>query len=129
VDVAKDAKKAALTRLEMKIMQVIWKRGDSTVSEVQAQLKPELAYTSVQTMLNILARKGKLARKLDGRAYVYAAKVTQERALGQVVSDVVDRIFGGSSEELVMSLLKTRQIDAKSLQALTKRFNAEEKKS
>jgi predicted transcriptional regulator len=127
--VAKDAKKSGLTRLEMKIMQVIWKRGDSTVSEVQAELKPELAYTSVQTMLNILARKGKLARKLDGRAYVYAAKVTQERALGQVVSDVVDRIFGGSSEELVMSLLKTRQIDAKSLQALTKRFNAEEKKS
>lgn len=126
---AKDVKKASLTRLEMKIMQVIWKRGGSTVGEVQAELKPELAYTSVQTMLNILVRKGKLARKLDGRAYVYAAKVTQERALGQVVSDVVDRIFGGSSEELVMSLLKTRQIDAKSLQALTKRFNAEEKKS
>lgn len=126
---AKEAKKAGLTRLEMKIMQVIWKRGDSTVNEVQSALKPELAYTSVQTMLNILVRKGKLARRLDGRAYVYAARVTQERALGQVVSDVVDRIFGGSTEELVMSLLKTRQIDAKSLQALTRRFNAEEKKS
>ncbi|MFP5234761.1 MAG: BlaI/MecI/CopY family transcriptional regulator [Acidobacteriota bacterium] len=126
---AKDVRKTALTRLEMKIMQVIWKRGDSTVTEVQSALKPELAYTSVQTMLNILVRKGQLARKLDGRAYIYEARVTRERALGQVVSDLVDRIFGGSSEELVMSLLKTRQIDAKKLQSLTKRFNAEEKKS
>ena len=126
---AKGASKAGLTRLEMKIMQVIWKRGDSTVSEVQAELKPELAYTSVQTMLNILVRKGKLARTLDGRSYVYAAKVTQERALGQVVRDVVDRIFGGSSEELVMSLLKTKQINAKSLAKISKKFNAEEKKS
>lgn len=126
---ADEAKKAGMTKLELKIMQVIWKRGDSIVGEVQEELEPPLAYTTVQTMLNILVRKGKLARKLVGRAYVYSAKVTQERALGHMVRDVVDRIFCGSSEELVMSLLKTKQIDAKSLARISKKFNEEEKKA
>ena len=115
--------KNGLTRLELKIMQVIWKRGSSTVGEVQAELQPPLAYTTVQTVLNILERKGKLRRELEGRAYVYAAKVTEEKALGQSLRDLIDRMFGGSSEELVMSLLKSRQIDARRLAKLTEQFD------
>jgi predicted transcriptional regulator len=117
------AKKTGLTKLELKIMQVVWKYGSSTVSAVQAKLEPPLAYTTVQTMLNILERKGKLRRELQGRAYVYAAKVTEAKALGQGLRDLIDRMFGGSSEELVMSLLKNGQIDAKKLAQLTERFN------
>jgi predicted transcriptional regulator len=119
------SRKAGLTRLELKIMQVIWKRGNSTVSAVQADLRPPLAYTTVQTVLNILERKGKLQRELDGRAYVYSAKVSEEKALGQSLGDLIDRMFGGSSEELVMSLLKSRQIDAKRLAKLTEQFSKE----
>jgi len=115
--------KTDLTRLELKIMQVIWKLGKCTVSAVQAELKPALAYTTVQTMLNILERKGKLQRELEGRAFVYSAKVTEEKALGQSLRDIIDRLFGGSSEELVMSLLKSRQIDAKRLAKLSEQFN------
>jgi predicted transcriptional regulator len=115
--------KTDLTRLELKIMQVIWKLGKCTVSAVQAELKPALAYTTVQTMLNILERKGKLERELEGRAYVYSARVTEEKALGQSLRDVIDRLFGGSSEELVMSLLKSRQIDARRLAKLSEQFN------
>ena len=118
-------KAPGLTRLELKIMQVIWKRGKSTVSAVQDALKPPLAYTTVQTMLNILERKGKLRREREGRAYAYSATVSEARALGQGVRDLVDRMFGGSSEELVLSLLKTRQIDAARLAQLTERFNRE----
>jgi predicted transcriptional regulator len=118
--------KKGLTRLEMKIMQVIWKIGSCTVSTVQEQLKPPLAYTTVQTMLNILERKGKLRRELEGRAYLYSARVSEEKALGQSLRDVIDRMFGGSSEELVMSLLKSRQIDARRLAQLTERFNRTE---
>lgn len=116
-------RKAGLTRLELRIMQVLWRSGASTVSTVQADLKPPLAYTTVQTVLNILERKGKVRRELQGRAYLYTAKVTEARALGQGVRDLVDRMFGGSSEELVMSLLRNRQIDAKKLAELTARFN------
>lgn len=118
-------RKDGLTKLELKIMQVIWKRGHSTVAEVQASLEPQLAYTTVQTVLNILERKGKLKRELEGRAFVYAAKVSQEKAIGQSLRDMIDRMFGGSSEELVMSLLKSRQIDAKRLAKLTERFSKE----
>jgi len=79
----------------------------------------------VQTMLNILERKGKLERELQGRAYVYRAKVSEEKAIGQSLRDIVERMFGGSSEELVMSLLKSRQIDAKRLAKLTEKFKEE----
>jgi predicted transcriptional regulator len=120
---ARRSGKDGLTRLELRIMQVIWKRGSSTVGEVQAELQPSLAYTTVQTVLNILERKGKLRRELEGRAYVYSAKVSEEKALGQGLRDLIDRMFGGSSEELVTSLLKSRQIDAKRLAKLTAQFN------
>jgi len=117
--------KETLTALELQIMQVIWKLGPCNVNAVQAGLEQQLAYTTVQTMLNILHRKGKLKRKLLGRAYEYSATVSEERASGFAVRDLIDRMFGGSSEELVMSLIKTRQIDAEKLLELTKRMENE----
>ena len=117
-----EREKDTLTKLELQIMQVIWKLGASNVSAVQAGLEQQLAYTTVQTMLNILHRKGKLKRRLNGRAYEYSATVTEARASGHAVRDLVDRMFGGSSEELVMSLIKSRQIDAKKIAELSKRL-------
>jgi predicted transcriptional regulator len=125
---ARKSIKNELTKLELKLMQVVWKLGRCTVASVQEAVEPPLAYTTVQTMLNLLERKGKLKRELEGRAYVYSATITEAKALGQGVRDLVDRMFGGSSEELVMSLLKTRQIDARKLAALTEKFNKETNK-
>ena len=117
--------KNPLTKLELQIMQVIWRRGTSNVTHVQEALEQTLAYTTVQTMLNILCRKGKLKRKLLGRAYEYSAAVTEAKALGHAVRDLVDRMFGGSSEELVMSLIKSRQIDPRRIAELTRRLEEE----
>ncbi len=117
--------KNSLTKLELQIMQVIWRRGTSNVTEVQEALEQSLAYTTVQTMLNILCRKGKLKRKLHGRAYEYSAAVSEAKASGHALRDLVDRMFGGSSEELVMSLIKTRQIDPKRIAELTRRLKEE----
>ena len=117
--------KNPLTKLELQIMQVIWRRGTSNVTEVQEALEQSLAYTTVQTMLNILCRKGKLKRKLHGRAYEYTAAVSEAKASGHALRDLVDRMFGGSSEELVMSLIKTRQIDPKRIAELTRRLEEE----
>jgi predicted transcriptional regulator len=114
--------RSGFTRLELRIMQAIWKLGASTVSAVQAELDPPLAYTTVQTVLNILERKDKLRRELQGRAYIYSARVSEDKAVGQSLRDLIDRMFGGSSEELVMSLLKSRQIDAQRLEKLTRKF-------
>jgi len=121
----RDQEKDTLTKLELQIMQVIWKRGTSSVGAVQEGLEQTLAYTTVQTMLNILHRKGKLIRKLNGRAYEYSATVSEAKALSHAVRDLIDRMFGGSSEELVMSLIKSQQIDAKQIARLSKRLEAE----
>lgn len=115
---------APLTRLELQIMQVIWKLGSANVTAVQAALEHPLAYTTVQTMLNILHRKGKLRRKLEGRSYVYRAAVSESKATGHAVRDLIDRVFGGSTEALVMSLIKNRQIDADKLAELTRKLEA-----
>jgi predicted transcriptional regulator len=120
-----EREKEPLTKLELQIMQVIWRQGPSNVNAVQAGLEQQLAYTTVQTMLNILQKKGKLKRRLCGRAYVYSATVTEEKALGHAVRDLVDRMFGGSSEELVMSLIKSKQLDAKKIAELSKRLEKE----
>jgi len=117
--------KTVLTKLELQIMQVIWRLGPSNVSAVQEALAQDLAYTTVQTMLNILDRKGKLKRRREGRAFVYSATVSEAKASTHAVRDLIDRMFGGSSEDLVMSLLKSRQIDVKKIAELSKRLEAE----
>ena len=114
-----------LTRLELQIMKAIWKLGASNVGDVQKALPQKLAYTTVQTMLNILERKGKLRRKLRGRAYVYSATVSEAKASRHAVRDLVDRMFGGSADELVMSLIKSRQIDPKRIAELSRRLEEE----
>jgi BlaI family penicillinase repressor len=124
----KTTNKVGLTKLELRIMQVIWRCGRCTVSDVQGEMEPPLAYTTVQTMLNILERKGKLKRELQGRAYIYSATITEAKALGQGVRDLIDRMFGGSSEELVMSLLRNGESDARKLAELTERFNQKARK-
>ncbi len=112
------------TPLEIQIMQVLWRDGPSSVQHVQENLPAgsNLAYNTVQTMLNVLHRKNRARRTLKGRAYVYRAAVTKDRALGQAVRDLVERMFGGSSEELVMSLIKSRQVDPERIAALGRKF-------
>jgi predicted transcriptional regulator len=100
-------------------MQVLWENGASTVQAVQEKLPGEsLAYTTVQTMLNVLQRKGRVKRKLVGKAYEYRAVLSRERALREAAGDLLDRMFGGSVDALLMSLVKTRQIDAKKIAKL-----------
>ena len=74
--------KQTLTPLELQIMQTLWAAGPSKVAEVQGALKAELAYTTVQTMLNILLRKGQVKRTQEGKAFRYHAVVSRERATG-----------------------------------------------
>ena len=100
-----------LTPLELEIMTVLWETGPANVQTVQTRLQGrELAYTTVQTMLNILHRKGKVKRALQNRAYIYRAVLSRPRVVRQAVTDVIDRFFGGSADSLVLNLLETRQL-------------------
>src|SRR3954454_21347040 len=95
----------SLTPLELKIMQVLWCEGPSNVQAVHAKVQPPLAFTTVQTVLNVLHQKGRVRRKLQGRAYEYWTAESKESVLGEAIGDLVRRMFGGSPEDLVMSLV------------------------
>jgi BlaI family transcriptional regulator, penicillinase repressor len=123
---AKEKTRQTLTPLELEIMQVLWENGASTVSEVIPKLKAELAYTTVQTMLMVLLRKGKVKRTQEGRAFRYRPVVSRERASGSAVEDLVRRMFGGSAEALLMAMVDTRQISAKELERLARKVAAAE---
>lgn len=124
---AKEKTKQTLTPLELEIMQVLWENGASTVGEVIPKLKAELAYTTVQTMLMVLLRKGKVKRSQEGRAFRYRPVVSRERASGNAVEDLVRRMFGGSAEALLMAMVDARQIGAEELERLARKVAAAEK--
>lgn len=104
-----------LTPLELQIMQVLWDGGPATVAAVQERLGSDLAYTTVQTMLNVLLRKKKVRRVQLGRAFTYEAAVTRDGATKAALSDLVARMFGGSPEALLMALVNTQQLTPEQL--------------
>ena len=116
-----------LTPLELEIMNVLWESGPANVQAVQARLAGrELAYTTVQTMLNILHRKGKVKRVLKDRAYIYRAVLSRPRAVRQAVSEVLERFFSGSADSLVLNLLETRQLTPEQLARIQKQIASED---
>lgn len=117
-----------LTPLELEIMHVLWEIDAANVQAVQQHLDRELAYTTVQTMLNILHRKGKVKRALKDRAYFYKPVVSRSQVVGQHVGDIVERLFGGSAESLVMSLVETKHLTPTKLARLQKLLEDEGKK-
>jgi len=120
--------KQTLTPLELEIMQALWSEGPSKVAEVQTALKQELAYTTVQTMLNILLRKGQVKRTQEGKAFRYRPVVSREGATGGAVEDLVRRMFGGSAEALLMTMVGARQISPLELEALAKKVTEAERR-
>ena len=117
-----------LTPLELEIMTVLWNTGPSNVQTVQSQLEGRnLAYTTVQTMLNVLHRKGKVKRVLKERAYIYSAVLTRPRVVKRALSELVDRFFGGSADSLVLNLIETRQLTPDGLARIQEMLDSTEK--
>jgi predicted transcriptional regulator len=97
-------------------MNVLWKTGPANVQTVQTALEGRsLAYTTVQTMLNVLHRKGKVKRRLKDRTYIYQAVLSRQKAVTHAVGDMLDRFFGGSADGLVLSLVETRRLTPEKL--------------
>jgi BlaI family penicillinase repressor len=118
-----------LTPLELEIMKVLWETGAANVQTVQQRLERELAYTTVQTMLNILHRKGKVKRTLKDRAYFYRPAVSRSQVVKQAVNDLVEHLFGGSVENLVMSLVETKHLTPEKMTRLNKLLKESEEES
>src|SRR6476469_9026582 len=109
-----------LTRHELEMIHILWETGPANVQTVQQKLKRDLAYTTVQTMLNILHKKGKAKRTLKDRAYFYKPAVSRKQVVSRHVTDVIDRLFGGSAENLVISLVETKHLTPAKLARLQK---------
>ena len=118
-----------LTPLELEIMNVLWEIGSANVQTVQQNLRRELAYTTVQTMLNVLQTKGKVKRRLKDRAYFYHSVVSRRRIIEQTVSDIIDRLFGGSTESFVMGLVETKHLTPDRLDHLQKMLAEKEEET
>ena len=120
-----------LTPLERRIMRVLWESGAGNVQKVLQGLtgEPQLAYTTVQTTLNVLQRKGKVKRKLVGRAYEYSAAVSQESADSHALKDVLQKVFRGSVDDLLLTLVRSKKLDAQKLAQLQARLQAKAKEA
>lgn len=113
-------KSATLTEAELRIMNVLWERGASTVHEVLQALpmEPALAYNSVLTIIRILEKKGYVAHVKDKRAHVFTPKVDRKDATRFEVRHLVNRFFGNSEDLLILNILEERSIDAEELARL-----------
>ena len=97
------------TDAELAILRVLWVRGPSTVREVAAALGRDGAYTTILKLLQIMADKRLVRRDESARTHVYAAAFTEHQTQRQLVSDLLDRAFGGSASKLVLHALEARK--------------------
>ena len=102
-----------LTERELEVMHVFWDRGESSTAEAREALAAagtELAYTTVATLVGILADKGCLERTHHERPFRYRPARTYEDVARSLLGDVVKRVFRGSREQLLVRLLDRKKL-------------------
>ena len=109
-----------LTKAELRLMKILWDRGESTVAEMVAAISAEeaLAYTSVLTTIRILDTKGYVSHRQEGRAFLYSSCIGEIEASRSEVRHVLHRFFGNSRERLLLSLLGDDEISPGELSRL-----------
>ncbi len=109
-----------LTQAELRLMKVLWSRGESTVADMVTATAEDspLAYTSVLTTIRILETKGYVSHRLDGRAFLYSSCVGEMEASRSEVRHVLQRFFGNSRERLLLSMLGDNEITLAELKRL-----------
>jgi predicted transcriptional regulator len=105
---------------ELEVLQILWERGPSTVRDVLEVLnrRRRRAYTSVMSLMNVMADKGLLKREPQGRAFLYRASIAREKTLGRMVRDLLGRAFEGSASTLVAHLLENTQPSSEEMDAI-----------
>ena len=113
-------KSPTLTEAELRLMKMLWQRGESAVGDLVAAMPDgdALAYNSVLTTIRILEKKGYVSHRQEGRAFIYTACVAQDDASRVEVRHVLQRFFGNSREKLLLSLLGDEEITPAELQRL-----------
>jgi BlaI family transcriptional regulator, penicillinase repressor len=115
--------------LQLKIMKILWARGEAVVAQVFEDLgkDSDLAYTTISTMLRKMEGRGLITHRVEGRTFIYRAKVEAHAVSRSMADQLVDRMFEGSLTEAVNHLLTTREVSREELTRL-ERLIAERKK-
>lgn len=117
----------ALTQAELRVMDVLWERGEATVRDVTEALaaKHDLAYTTVLTVMQVLKQKKYVAAQESGKAHVFRPLVSRDDARTRALQQVMASFFGGSPEALAQHLIENDDIDLAQLRRLEKRLKNE----
>lgn len=110
--VASKLRSRQFTPAELELMNILWDGGPATVQMIVERLPPnrKLAYTTVQTVLNVLHRKGKVKRTLKGRTFHYQPAVTRFSVASNAIRDLVKGLFGGSPEKLILTMVEAQDL-------------------
>jgi BlaI family penicillinase repressor len=108
--------------LQLKIMKVLWQRGECMVSDVYADISKErdLAYTTIATMLRKMEARGLVSHRADGRTFIYRAAIDEHAVTSNMSDHLIDRLFEGSLTDLVCHLLETREVSRDELAKIEK---------
>ena len=117
-----------LTEVELKLMEILWDSGPSSVRNVIQSMKGKKpAYSTVLTFMRILERKGYIRHNKKGRAFVYYHVINKSDARENVVSYVVNKFFNKSHSELLQNLLENKNLSAEDIKQLQKLIKTKEK--
>ena len=113
-------KSNTLTEAELRLMRILWRRGESAVNDLVAAMPEgeELAYNSVLTTIRILEQKGYVDHRQEGRAFIYRSIVAEQEASRSEVKHVLSRFFGNSREQLLLTLIGDGEISRDELERL-----------
>ncbi|GMU01193.1 BlaI/MecI/CopY family transcriptional regulator [Corallococcus caeni] len=117
------------TDAELAILRVLWDQGARTVREVHETLQDGSGYTTVLKTMQIMTEKGLVTRDESQRAHVYSARLPRESTQRQLVTDLVDRVFGGSPARLALQALSTKKTSPEELAELRQLLDSLEKES
>ena len=124
------AKPLRLGDLQLRMMKVLWERGETTVAEMHKEVGPErdLAYTTVATMLRKMEQRALVSHRMEGRSFVYRAAVAADAVTRGMADHLLERLFAGSLADMVSHLLNRREISREELSKL-ERLIAEKKRT
>ncbi len=105
-----------LTQRELDIMSVLWERGEATATEVRDRVDPDLAYTSISSMIRMLELKGYVShRRGEGKTHVYFPVIDAEKAGASALGRVLNKIYGGSPIKLLAHLMEQKKLSEKEI--------------
>jgi|SRR5688572_29214913 predicted transcriptional regulator len=115
------------TDKELEIMQAIWELGEATVKDIQEYLPGNQHYNSLLTIIRVLEKKGHLAHREEGRAFMYRAVEQQAKSRNLAIGHLLKQVFGGSATSLVLSLVETGDLTKADIDDIRKQLAAQEK--